>query len=184
MKTLLYCCLAALLLTAARCATVGSYSIKLTSKQSIPFDQPIHSVYLEVNGAPVGKDEEMYMATIKGFKKSLLQKGVAVREDFTGEARKETIDRMNATFQPDAWLVLGRPFKDAWEHAPLPGMSRNIVQSKVQRQRFNVQLINPATKQVIWVGEVSFQWDDALYVGERVVRDWTATGLLAPVMSN
>lgn len=102
MKTLFYCSLAALLLTAAtRCATVGSYSIKLTSKQGVSFDQPINSVYLEVNGEPVGKDAEMYMAAIKGFKKSLLQKGVTVREDFTGEARRETAGRTNASLQPD-----------------------------------------------------------------------------------
>lgn len=40
------------------------------------------------------------------------------------------------------------------------------MQPKVHRQRFNVQLVHAATKQTIWVDEVSFKWDDALYVGE------------------
>lgn len=202
MKTIFHLLAVMLVLTSTHCAIVPSSSVKLRSKSDGSLSQPIRSVYIEVNA--YGEDQkEMYDAAVCGLKKSLLKKGVMVKEDFVGEVDKMSSDSTEAPFRPDAVLVLGKPFRDIWLN-PLcvllvPGFGRPhleyypqirpkyprircLIESPfyIKRQRFLMQLINPTSKRVIWVGEASFLLYDTEYIGGKVARQLTMAGLLAP----
>ena len=167
------------LITAFHCASVAPNSVKMAGRWDESAARPIKSVYIKVND--VGNSEEdMYVAVIKGFKKDLLQKEVTVVEFFTGDIPSTSPDSSKV----DAVLVLGKPFQDIWRgpDTPVPGVGGvGIMHSNTKRQRFTIQLLDPVTKNEIWVGEVSFVRPDAIHVGNKAVRQWVAAGLVAQV---
>ncbi len=179
MKTLIRFFALLCTLTAIRCASVPPNSVKLSSKWDQSNNQTIQSVYIKTSSFSE-KDEAMYEAVIGGFKKSLLQKGVNAQDDFLNGSM-ETPDSAKVSFRPDAVLVLGQPFWDVKQGPVLPVPHGAIMRTKSKQQRFQIQLVNPATQRDIWVGEVSFVPYDAKYVGHKVVREWAAAGLLETV---
>ncbi|MBC7776689.1 MAG: hypothetical protein H7246_14745 [Phycisphaerae bacterium] len=195
-KTLLCFSMVALLLTAPHCVSVPRSPIKLSSKWDESTYQSLKCVYVKVNADLSRKDEEMYAAIINGFKKSLLKKGVMVKEDFTWDTPITTLDSTPASLQPDVWLILGRPFQDLRRLSmPIPPLSGsfngqsaalygNFNQPTYHRQRVTFQMVNPASKKDVWVGEVTFGREDAKLIGTKVVHQWKTAGLLGSTVSD
>lgn len=167
-----------LLLSAASCASVRYDAVKLSSRMDESFDQPVKSVYIKIKATLSEKDEEMYDKVIRGFNTSLRQKGVLVKEDFTGDTPDESVENPGVSYKPDAWLVLGKPFEDEWRTPAVTPMGVSYTTNT--RKRFIIQLINPATQRDIWTGEVSFLRRNAGIVGPKVVRELERVKLVAP----
>ena len=158
-------------LTAIRCAGVPPNSVKLSSKWDQDNNRQVKSIAIKTNSYGE-KDKAMYEDIVKGFKKSLLQKGLTAREDLAEVAPDSTY--------LDALLVLDKSYQDVLQGPGIP-VGGGIMQTSTPCLRLLIHLVNPANQRDIWLGEVLFVPYDAKYVGHKVVQQWTAAGLLSTV---
>ena len=174
MKTLIYFFALSFALTAIRCAGVPPNSVKLSSKWDQNNNRQVKSIAIKTNSYSE-KDEAMYEDVVNSFKKSLQQNGLTAREDLAEVAPDSAY--------LDALLVLGKSYEDVLQGPGIP-VGGGIMQTSTPCLRLLIHLVNPATQRDIWLGEVLFVPYDAKYVGHKVVREWTAAGLLSTVKSN